>query len=43
VESARQAKAKLDEQQKVLAAQIDRDNVLRGQLETQITANQAFG
>ena len=40
VESARQAKAKLDEQQKVLAAQIDKDNVLRGQLETQISANQ---
>src|SRR5271165_4814257 len=40
VESARQAKAKLDEQQKVLAEQINKDNALRGQLETQITANQ---
>jgi hypothetical protein len=40
VESARQAKAKLDEQQRILAAQIDKDNVLRGQLETQISANQ---
>jgi hypothetical protein len=35
-----QAKAKLDEQQKVLAEQINRDNVLRGQLETQIDNNQ---
>jgi hypothetical protein len=40
VESARQAKAKLDEQQKVLAEQINKDNVLRGQLETQIDNNQ---
>jgi hypothetical protein len=40
VESARQAKAKLDEQQKVLAEQINKDNVLRGQLERQIDNNQ---
>jgi hypothetical protein len=40
VESAKASKAKLDDQQKVLAAQIERDNVLRGQLETQISANQ---
>jgi hypothetical protein len=42
VESARQAKVKLDDQQRILASQIDKDNVLRGELETQISANQVL-
>lgn len=40
VADAKEAKRILDEQQKKLAQQINEDNALRGQLETQIDANQ---